>query len=204
MRRCPKPKLRAASTYSRFLRGDRLGANDACIEHPANDGERDIKVQQAGPEHRDNGDHQNQERERDNDIDDTADDRIDPAAVVTGHKTEDGADDQRERDPNRADLQIDARGIDDPREHIAPQMIRAHRMSQGGGFQRIGEINEDGVVGGDQRREDRGQKNEDKTRDPDAQGPVAFGQPGDTGTNRHEGDGRVAHLCNAMRGSSQL
>ena len=50
-------------------------AHQAGIEHPADDADGDVHVDEAGPEHRDDGDDEDQEREGDDGVDEPAEER---------------------------------------------------------------------------------------------------------------------------------
>src|SRR4029078_6776458 len=84
-------------------------------------------------EHGDDGDHQHQEGEGDDDIDDPSDEDIRPAPEEAAERADDGARGERNGHANGADLQVDPCGIEDAREHVAPEIVGAEGMDEAGG-----------------------------------------------------------------------
>ena len=93
-----------------------------------------------GAEHEDERDDQDVERERDDDVDEPARDRVDRAAVVAGEQAERRADHEREEHGEERDAQVGARAVDEPRPDVAAELVgaepvrrrRARRACAGG------------------------------------------------------------------------
>jgi hypothetical protein len=71
-----------------------LTAHDPAVRHPADQGDRRVDAGGSRPHREDQGDHQDQEGERDHYVDDPADDRVDPAAEPARDQTDQTADDE--------------------------------------------------------------------------------------------------------------
>ena len=66
-------------------------------------------------------------RQRAQDLDQPLDDVVDPAADVAGEAAEDQAEHERHGDADEADRERDARPVDDAREQVAPEPVRAEQ-----------------------------------------------------------------------------
>ena len=78
-----------------------LGGDQPGVEHPADDADGDVHVAEARPEHRDDGDHQHEEREGDHRIDDAAENGLRQAAVIADERADERAEEERRESSRR-------------------------------------------------------------------------------------------------------
>mgnify|MGYP000334839055 CR=1 FL=1 len=88
---------------------------------------------------------QRQFRKGADDLDQALDQVVDPSAVVAGDTAQHDADRKAHQDAQQADRQRDAGAVDDPREHVAPDVVGAEQEA------RIGEWPDQGTAGERQR-----------------------------------------------------
>src|SRR5205823_11330446 len=67
-----------------LLRAQRLGAHEARVGDPAHRRDRDVEVAETGAQHRDDRDHEDEERKRREDVDETTADDVEQPAEVAG------------------------------------------------------------------------------------------------------------------------
>ena len=110
-----------------------------------------------GPERRDHGDRNDDEREREQHVHEALDDLIDPPAEVRA----DDAKDEAERAPDdrrsEADEERGARTEKEPREYVASEVVGAEKMLRRGWREQVLERDRRRVVWGDAIREQRGE-----------------------------------------------
>ena len=128
VRKCPYPRLLGGQDIFAPPNGHRFAPHDPGIEDPAHGADRDVEVHEPRPQHRDDRDDKHQERESDDNIDHAAYDRIGQATEVSGYQPDERADHERDRDADEPDLEIDAGGVDDPGENVAPELVSAEGM----------------------------------------------------------------------------
>ncbi len=97
-------RTRGAHVHLLFHREDRT-TRDASEDRHVDDADRDHRVGEAGPPDRDHGDRQQDRREREHDVHQAHQDRVDGTAVEAGHQPDGQA--EQKRDPHRdeSDLQ---------------------------------------------------------------------------------------------------
>ena len=120
---------------------------DACDGGPSQDADRDEHVLEARADHRQQGDDEQDVRERQEDVGKTHDDDVPDTAVVGGQGAHDQAEDRGDRRGEQADGKRDAGAVDDAREHVTAGEVGAEGMLQRRGQQRLGRR-----LGGVQRR----------------------------------------------------
>ena len=138
--------VRAASTKSAYFRDDHLGADQAGVGNPIHQGQGDVIADEAGLQHGDDGDDQDEIGKGDGDVENAHQHRIGAAAEISGQKADGRADDEGSRHPEERHLEIDPGGIDEAGEEIAPEAVGAEPMRLTRRLQRMDEIQGDGVV----------------------------------------------------------
>ena len=118
-----------------------LTPDEARVRHPGHQRHRDVDAGQAGAEHRDDGDDQDEEREGLDHVRDAHHQTVDASAVVAGQTAEDPADEEGEQDADQADLEIDAGPVQHARKDVASQIVRAE------GVPRTRRLQPRGVIG---------------------------------------------------------
>ena len=68
------------------------------------------------------------QRQRDHGVGDPHQEGIEPAAGIACHETDRGTDQRREEGADHADGQGDPAGVEEPQEHVAPQLVRPQGM----------------------------------------------------------------------------
>ena len=149
-----------------LLRDHHLGAHHPGIADPAHQADRDIHIDQAGPQHRDDGDHQDEEGKGDHDVDQPHHAYVDKQTVIAGERAHQAADDEGRKHGEKPDLQIDRCTIDDPQQHVAPQTVGAEGVGQARRRVNRLQIERRGISRPDQRPEDG-------ERDPEQDHPAA-------------------------------
>ena len=81
-------------------------------------------------------DDEHEERERDDDVDDAHDDRVEPAAPPAGDQAERRPDDEREQHGQRADAQVDAGAVEQAGADVAAELVGAQQVPVAGRLQR--------------------------------------------------------------------
>ena len=102
---------------------------------------------------------------------------IGPATEVPGYQPDERADHERDRDADEADLEIDAGGVDDPGENVAPELVGAEPMRQAWRLEPAFEPERGGIVRRDRRGEDGERGDREDAGQPDAERPAAGGEP---------------------------
>ena len=75
--------------------------------------------------------HQDEERERDDDVDDATDEGVRPTREVRRDETDDDADDHREDHADEPDQQVGPGGEDHAREDVAAELVGAEPVRRG-------------------------------------------------------------------------
>ncbi len=147
-------------------RGDEIGSSQAHRrtaygageEGHVHDHDGDHGVPEARPKCCHDRERQQQVGKRHQHVDAAHQQRVRDAAVVGGEYPDGGADHRREHRGGDADGEAEARPPDDPREQVAPQLVRAERMTR---REESGEAVQDvGVVRIGQRQHGREQGDE--------------------------------------------
>ena len=188
------------------LRAERLATDDPRVGHPADDGDRDVQVAEPGAEHRHDRDHQDEERERREDVDQPARHRVEPAAVIAGEQPHGRADDERNRHADDADLQVDPRREDDAREDVLAQLVGAEQMRPARPLQPRRKILLVRRVRRDQRRKHRDEADQHHPGDADPPRPAGARReaPGGAGAAGRKTDRVVRHVdFSSTRGSKK-
>ena len=86
--------------------------------------------QKALAEDRENGEVEQSVRYRQKRIDEAHQQGVDLAAEIAGDHADDDADERGDDDAHEADQQCDACAVDQPGEHIAPEMVGAEYVRQ--------------------------------------------------------------------------
>jgi hypothetical protein len=193
-----------------------LAADHAGVHHPGRDADHDDDVAQARPEHADDRDGEEDERKGQLDVGQPHQEVVHAPAEVAGREPDGHAEkpgDQHGREPHH---QRDTGAVDDSREDVAAQVIRAQHVKAPAGILPAGFLEaladlllervEGGHDGRQERREDhRGHDRETEQRGPapdqaPQQGyPLALG-PGTLRRQRHDGCRWRRHL-NRILGS---
>ena len=85
-------------------------------------------VDRTRSQHRDDGDGKQQAREGEQNVDEPADNRIDPAAEIAGAHAEEHTNQRAGQHAREADGQRHTRAVNHARQRIAAQIVRAERM----------------------------------------------------------------------------
>ena len=83
------------------------------------------------PDDRDDGDHEHEEREGDGNVDEPHDERVEPAAVVAGERTDEHPDHERHVGDDEDHPQVEPDGVDDARGDVATERVRPHGVLDG-------------------------------------------------------------------------
>ncbi len=86
-----------------------LRADEPRVGDPADDAHRDVEIEEAGPEHRDDGDDEDEERHGDAEIDEAAEHGIEDAAAIADERPRERPEHQGEHGREDRDLQVDRR-----------------------------------------------------------------------------------------------
>ena len=127
-------RLRRRDVFHLALRQN-LRAHEAAGRHPAQHAEHDhnqvhalrrieLRADDGGEDHR-----ERDERQAADDLRDTHDEDINPAAEVTGDAAEDDAQNRRDDDGNRADGHRHLTAVDDTGQHVAAEAVRAEHKA---------------------------------------------------------------------------
>ena len=103
-----------------------LAAHDARVRDPADGRDRDDDRALARAEHEHEREHQHDEREGDDDVDEAHHDRVDEARRSSRPGSRAAVPMQNgQNTAKNADQQVDAAGVDEPREHVAAELVGA-------------------------------------------------------------------------------
>src|SRR6266513_4197230 len=180
----------------------RFPAHDPRVGHPADQRDRNVEVPQAGPEHGHDREHEDEKRERGDDIDDAAEDRVRPARVVACEQPDHGAHDERNDDADRPDLEVDPGGVEHARQNIPAELVRAEPVRRARRRQALREPQRRRVVRRDQRCECRERADCEEAGEPDAERPADRRKPPAARGPSQRDRGDDAHRWNDTRGSS--
>ncbi|PIT04739.1 hypothetical protein TSA1_31300 [Bradyrhizobium nitroreducens] len=172
------------------LHDQHLATGQADEDRGCRDADCDHGVAEARPEERGERDRQDQERAGQHRIRDPADQRIDETAAIAGEQAERHADAERDRDRDQAREQGGARAIDDTAEDVAAKLVSAEPVRGGRRLAHEAPARRDGIVGHDERREDRKQ-DERRDHDESEYGGLALEQPPPCAARRAVQLGRV-------------
>ena len=137
------PQIVRAEAASRLDEGEahhleHRRADDARERGGDDDADRDHRVRPRRPEQARDQDREHEAREREHDVHDAHQRQVDPAAVEAGQQADQGAEDERDRDRDDADLKRDLGAVDDPCERVAADLVRAHRVRPARAEQPVG------------------------------------------------------------------
>ena len=109
--------------------GEHLGADEAGVADPAADDESQDQVPEAGAEKGDEGDGQQDSGKREKCVHhDDVDEAVEAAAVVSGERADQDAEQQRSGDDRDANDHGDARAVEDAGENVAAQLVGAEKV----------------------------------------------------------------------------
>ena len=148
-----------------LARPQHLPAHQARVTNPADHGECENDVDEAGSQHRDERDREQHARKRHQDIHDAADDLIDVAAVIPRDRTDGHTDDRGHAHHNEADDQRHAGAQQHAGENVAAQFIQAEPMSPGWPLQAVRQVLRGRIPRQQPRREHCRQKHQRDNRD---------------------------------------
>ena len=137
-----------------FAQGQRLGADKPRHAHPGGQSDDDHDIEETGLKKGHNGQNEEKGREAEHDIHETHDDFVDKASEIAADEAEQGADGDGDTHGHEAHPEGNASAVEEPREHVASETVRAQGKFRAGGFQNGVEMQLIGVKGGDKRRED--------------------------------------------------
>ena len=120
----PPPSALAAETNSRVRKREHLRPDDARVRHPARDPEDQDDVPQARPQHRDDGQREQDERHGQHGVGHAHAQVVDPAPAVTGHQTDQRPQRPGHRHGGEADDERDTSPEDQPAQDVPPQVVR--------------------------------------------------------------------------------
>ena len=139
-----------------FPRGQNLSANQARVAHPSAERERDHKIEDAGAAECDEGDGNQNSRERKKRIhQDDVDEAVDAASVVSSDRSDDQSERQRCQHDAAADEHGDARAINDARKNVAAEFVGTEPVRVGGGVETRRKIDRGRILRSDPGREHR-------------------------------------------------
>ena len=160
------------------------------------DPDRDHRVAAVRPEQAGDHDREHDSGQREHDVDEPHQHRVDDPLVVAGQQAEHDPADEGDRHRDRADLKGHLRPVDDARHRVAPELVRAHRVSparpleaEGGQLVRV----EPPDVGPDQGHEDV-EDDDEGAGEPDRVAPLA--EEGEAPSRHRLPDGR--HSATAL------
>ena len=181
--------------------------------------ERQDHDQQRAADHGDDGERDQHHRHGEPRGDDEVDSKVDAAAEVAGDETERRADQAGDQHHRQADQQRDARAVERAGEIVAAEVVGAERMRPRALLephrrdQPVVEVLRVGIVGGEQRRQQRHRHAEAEQHEAGNQAGMARhapqhgGRPGQCRLGRQRrrrrcgrGD-RAVHQATRMRGS---
>jgi hypothetical protein len=166
------PSARAASTYS-FSRCESVCApRDAGVGDPLADPQDEDEVEDPRPQHDQEHDREQDERERQLDVGDAHDERVEAAAEVAPKDAERGPERAADDHRGEADEQRDACAVDQARQHVSAQRVGAERELHDTGPVRCHRRLQAGddvlavrVLGGDARTRHRGHRDQQQHDD---------------------------------------
>ena len=197
----------------RAAQRQRLGPRQPRDRRPGGQRDRDDGVLEPGPQRRHEGERQDQRRERQEDVGDPHQHRVEPAAEVAGERPDrepDRPDDDRDQ---RDDRQRDPRAVDDAAEHVAPDLVGAEEVRAARRLQHRRQVLQVGVLRRDQRREHRHHDQHRDHHQPEGRRGVAREVPHDgaeiVGARAQAGEtggrgGLHGHGCHRVLGSKTL
>ena len=131
-----------------------LAADEPGVPDPSDDRQGQHDVGEAGAEHGDERDRQQDAREGQQHVDDARDHIVDPAPVVAGRRAEQQADERRHGNHGEPDQQRDTRAGQHPGEDVAAEFVEAEGMCERRAGQPVRQL----LVGGVVRRQPRSQQ----------------------------------------------
>ncbi len=154
--------------------GKDLTAHNASGDRPVDEAERQNDIVLAGTEDARQGNGDDQQRERHQNIDHAHDEQIDPTAEIAGDHAHDHTHDHGDGLGGKRDLERDLRAVQHPCEDIAPDGVCPKDVFCGRRFDIIiGEVAQNRVIGGYQRREQGTRQHGDHNPKADDAGRVA-------------------------------
>src|SRR5712692_2375982 len=195
--------VRRAHVFA-FLRTQRFAADEPRVCDPADDRDRDVEVEEPGTQHRHDRNHDHEERKGCEDVDEATADDVEQAAVVAGKQTDNRADDKWDRDPEEADLEVDAGSRHYPGQDVATKAVGSEWMLPARMLQDRIEVLRIRAIGADHRSNQRDENEQRDAGNAYASRPAgADHEPNRGATNAHQDAQRrrIAHLFKSIRGS---
>jgi hypothetical protein len=147
-----------------FLDLEHAGAHDARKARDPRNTDRDHGVVEARAQCGSYGQRQKNARKSHEGIDEPHEEAIDQTAVRTRDYSDERSDRGRDRDRDEAHLKGDAGSIDHAAEDVASEIVGTHEMSAGGSLHNVtGNLN--GIVRGEERRQQGDQTKHDENRE---------------------------------------
>ena len=137
-----------------LARGEHEPAHDPRVVGPSHAHHADHHAADAGPEHADDRERQDERREREDDVDDAHDEVVDEAPVVARDEPDADANGEDEDGRERRGAKREARPPHDPREDVAPEVVRPKEGIRAGRQEPAGHVDRGRVGGRDDRRRD--------------------------------------------------
>ena len=134
-----------------------FAAHELGVGNPSHNAERDIHITHPRTQDGKDGNDQHVEGESHADIHQPHQQRVNHAAIIAGDGADDYAKDERKRDADEADLQVDTCAIEDAGQDIASEFVGSQPMVRIGRLQSRRVISPDGVIGC-QRRPKNGER----------------------------------------------
>ena len=192
--------------------GERLGARDPRIRRPRRDRDGEHRVLDAGTERCDEGERQDETREREEDVGDAHQRRVDEPSRITRDGTHDKPDGCGQDGHQNHDKQRDARAEDDARKDVAAlvvgaEPVRGRRRQQARGAQ-VADVRR-------VRGQHVGEHGRQHQADHDQQGPASRGgcartcatrrtRARRTACRRERGRSDISQSCRLSRGTASL
>ena len=133
-----------------FPRGQDLRTHQARVPYPASEGEGEHEVEDAGAAEGHESNRQQNSGERKKSVhDDDIDEAVEASAIVAGQRSHDETYRERNRDHATAHQHGNPRTINETREDVAAQFIRAAPVRGGWTRQACGQVDVGGILGRD-------------------------------------------------------
>ena len=132
--------------------GEDRAAHDAHEGGRVDDADRQHDVDERGAEHRGDRDRQQDRGEGEEDVHQQRERAVEPAAAVAGDQPEQHAERARDADRDHADLEGDARAVEQAAEDVAAELVGAEPVERGWRLQARAQIDLERI----ERRPERG------------------------------------------------
>src|SRR3989304_6190064 len=157
--------------------------HDPRVDDPARHPDDDDDIPEAGPEHADHRDRQQDERERQLDVGQAHEHVVHPPAEVAGDEPDGHPEGPRNGHRGAPDQERDAGAVDDPRQDVAAQVVGPQQVHPPRGVlparrpEPMDEVLLQGIGGRDQRRDDGAHDDDEDDRQAEQRRPPADQPP---------------------------